>query len=112
MAEVAPRVAVVAVVLAHGAPLALREVRPPLPPGDAGARLFQPRRFGGARGSFVRVPGEESPSDEQVRAEGGERIGTGRCCRNVGTPPGCPIPCCARATDETTIAVTQTQPLA
>ena len=36
--EVAPRVAVVAVVLAHGAPLALAEVRPPSSPWHTGPR--------------------------------------------------------------------------
>ena len=38
VAEVVPGVAVVAVVLAHGAPLALGEVRPPLPPGHSCSR--------------------------------------------------------------------------
>src|SRR5262245_6180498 len=35
MAEVVPGIAIVAVVFAHGAPLALAEVGPPLPPQDA-----------------------------------------------------------------------------
>ena len=41
--EVVPGVAVLAVVLAHGAPLALAQVRPPLLPGDAGfTRVVEP----------------------------------------------------------------------
>ena len=39
--EEVPGVAVLAVVLAHGAPLPFTEIRPPLLPGGLLARLFQ-----------------------------------------------------------------------
>src|ERR1700738_3122651 len=43
MRKILPRGAVGAVILAHGAPLALREIRPPaFPMALAGPRLFQP----------------------------------------------------------------------
>src|SRR5690242_17128763 len=45
--EIVPRIPVLAVILANGAPLALTEVRPPLPPREALLpSLFQTHRFG------------------------------------------------------------------
>ena len=46
--EVAPRVAVGAVVLAHGSPAALAQVRPPAPPGRAAVRHLEKTRPLGA----------------------------------------------------------------
>ena len=49
VAEVVPRVAVVAVVLPHRSPLPLAEVRTPPLPGDTGSRLLQAVRFDSVR---------------------------------------------------------------
>ena len=59
--EVSPRLAAGAVVLAHGAPCALREVRPPGPPRDPRfTGLVQPLLLGAVRG------GSFSPLDEET----------------------------------------------
>src|SRR5215831_8532008 len=45
MREIFPGGAVLAVVLAHRAPLALADIRPPALPGDASAHFFEARCF-------------------------------------------------------------------
>ena len=60
--EVVPGVAALAVVLAHGAPLAFAEVGPPLFPGDGS--LLEPLRGADVLPSWVWPPGPELVRDD------------------------------------------------
>ena len=71
VAEVAPRVAIGAVVLAHCAPLSLTEVRPPSPPRHSSASLCQPSAFSGV-------------SHAWQCATHPDHAGTGFTCRSPG----------------------------
>src|SRR5215472_8748271 len=89
VAEIVPRVPVIAVILADGAPLAFAEVGPPLPPRHTFfPRLLQPRCFGGHSLFNGWRPSHRFPPDYSTTSPSrGRRAIVFQFYRERATPP-------------------------